>query len=118
MMDLRKTSAQPEPTIHAALAQLSQFQCVSGDKAILTHVLTGVQVAPETTDEDAENTNFLRLTFSGGHTIDVIASMYFELQLAEDAAHNLHAVGEGSGEIHKRAKQSWEHLSQKHNLEV
>lgn len=60
----------------------------------------------------------MRLTFSGGHTIDVIASMYFELKLAEDAAHNLHAVGEGLEDIYKRAKQSWEHLSRKHKLEV
>ncbi|MEJ7747007.1 MAG: hypothetical protein WKF61_09705 [Luteimonas sp.] len=101
----------------AALAQLSQFQCVAGDKSTLTHVLTGVQVAPETADEQAEDASFLRLTFPGGHTIDVIARMYFELQLAEDAAHGLHAVGEGSGEIHKRAAQSWEHLSRKHNLD-
>lgn len=100
----------------AALAQLSQFMCVAGGKDSLTHVLTGVQVAPETTDENAKDAAFLRLTFPGGHTVDVIASLYFELQLAEDAAHNLHAVGEGSGEIHKRAAQTWEHLSRKHNL--
>ena len=101
----------------AALAQLSQFQCVVGDKATLTHVLTGVQVAPGTTDERVEDSSFLRLTFPGGHTIEVIASMYFELQLAEDAAHNMHAAGDGSGEIHKRALQSLEHLSRKHNLD-
>ena len=109
--------SSPSRRYIAALAQLSQFQCVAGDKATLTHVLTGVQVAPETTDEQAEDVSFLLHTFPGGHTIDVIASMYFELQLAEDAAHNLHAVGEGSGEIHKRAAQSWEHLSRKHNLD-
>ncbi len=101
----------------SALAQLSQFHCVVGDQKVLTHVLTGVQVAPETTDEQAEDAEMLRLTFSGGHSILVIAAMYFELQLAEDAAHNMHSVQDGSGEIHKRAAQTWQHLNRKHNLD-
>ncbi len=100
----------------AALGQLSQFSCVVGANEALTHVLTGVQVAPDTTDGDADDSGLLRLTFPGGHAIDVVAGSYFELQLAEGAAHDLHAVGEGSGEIHKRAAQLFEHLSRKHDL--
>jgi hypothetical protein len=101
----------------AALAQLSQFRCVAGGDATLTHVLTGVQVAPESTDEDAEDASLLHLTFPGGHKIEVIASMYLELQLAEHAAHEMHSVNEGTGEIHKRAEETWGHLSRKHDLE-
>ncbi|RYE68968.1 MAG: hypothetical protein EOO79_02590 [Oxalobacteraceae bacterium] len=100
----------------AALSQLSQFHFVIGDKTTLTHVLSGVQVAPESADEDAENADLLRLTFGGGHTVLVAASYYLELMLSEDAAHRMHAVSEGSGEVHKRAKQLLEHLSWKHNL--
>lgn len=102
----------------AALSQLSQFHCVASTKETLTHVLSGVQVAAETTDKQAEDAGKLRLTFSGGHSVEVIAKTYFELQLAEDAAHNMHSVGEeGSGEIHKRAAQTWERLSREHNLD-
>ena len=102
----------------AALAELRQFLCVVGDKSTLTHVLTGVRVAPETMDEDAQDASLLSLTYATGHTVHVVASLYFELQLAEDAAHKLHAVGEGSGEIHQRASQLWEHLTRKHNLVI
>lgn len=101
----------------AALAELSQFQCVVGDTSNLTHALTGVQVAPEAARDSAEDVSLLKLTFPGGHSIDVIASLYLELQLAEDAAHNLHAVSGGSGEIHKRAVQKWEELRLAHKLQ-
>ena len=100
----------------AALAQLSQFICVVGDKNSLTHVLTGVQVAPCSTDPD-EDAELLVLTYPGGHRVNVIPSMYLNLQLAEDAAHQLHSVGdEGRGDIHKVAASSWEHLARKHGL--
>lgn len=100
----------------SALAQLSQFICVQGDKSTLTHVLTGVQVSPASTEVADDDSGLLQLTFSSGHIIEVIAALYFELQLAEDAAHNLHSVGEGSGEIHKQAKARFEHLSTKYDL--
>ena len=100
----------------AALAQLSQFRCVVNETETLTHVLTGVKVSAETMNEQAGEAVKLRLTFSDGHSIEVVAQMYFELQLAEDAAHNMHSVAEGSGEIHKRAAQTWEQLSSQHNL--
>lgn len=101
----------------AALAQLSQFICVVGDKSSLTHVLTGVQVAPCSTDPDDDDAELLVLTYPSGHTVAVIPSMYLDLQLAEDAAHQLHSVGdEGRGDIHKLAASSWEHLARKHGL--
>lgn len=100
----------------AALAQLSQFHYVLGDKNTLTHVLSGVQVAADSEIEDSNDPGILRLTFGGGHTVQVIASHYLELMLSEDAAHQMHAAGEGTGEIHKRAKQNWEHLARKHDL--
>ena len=99
-----------------ALAQLSQFHCVVGGKETLTHVLTGVQVTAENTGAQAQDASRLRLTFSGGHSIQVVARLYLELQLAEDAAHHMHAVQEGSGEIHQRAAQTWERLSRQHHL--
>jgi hypothetical protein len=100
----------------AALAELSQFHLVVGDKTTLVHILSGVQVAPESHDEETENADLLRLTFGSGHTTFVAASYYLELMLSEDAAHRMHSASEGSGEVHKRAKQSLDHLSQKHNL--
>lgn len=100
----------------AALAELSQFHYVQGDKNTLTHMLSGVQVAPETEDENAADAGFLRLTFGGGHTVLVIASHYLELMLSEDAAHRMHAAGEGTGEIYKRARQMGKHLARKHEL--
>lgn len=99
-----------------ALAQLSQFHCAVGGKETLTHVLTGVQVAAENTDAQSQDAGRLRLTFAGGHSIQAVARLYLELQLAEDAAHHMHAVQEGSGEIHQRAAQTWERLSRQHNL--
>ena len=56
----------------------------------------------------------LRLVFAGGRRIDVAAGQDPELQLAEDAAHRMHSVHEGSGEIHQRAAQSWEQLRRTH----
>lgn len=100
----------------SALSQLSQFHFVVGDQTTLTHILSGVQVAPESDDEKAENADLLRLTFGGGHTVLVAAAYYLELMLSEDAAHQMHSASNGSGEIHKCAKQSLEHLSRKHNL--
>lgn len=100
----------------AALSQLSQFHLVVDSKTTLTHVLSGVQVAPESDDEGAQNADLFRLTFGGGHTVLVAASSYLELMLSEDAAHQMHAASDGSGEIHKRAKQLLEHLSRKHDL--
>ena len=104
----------------SALSQLSQFQCAvqDGNPATLTHALTGVQVSAETGNgaPASENGGRLRLTFAGGHSIDVVAARYLELQLAEDAAHRMHAVREGSGEIHRRAAQTWERLREEHNL--
>lgn len=101
----------------AALAQLSQFHYVLGDKHTLTHMLSGVQVAPDTEDETADNSGCLRLTFSGGHTVSVKASHYLELMLSEHAAHEMHAAGDGTGEIHKRAKHMLEHLAREHELD-
>ncbi len=99
----------------AALAELSQFQCAAqSEMQTLTHTLTGVQVAAE--PEDAHGPAMLRLTFSGGHSIAVIANLYLDLQLAEDAAHRLHSVREGAGEIHKRAVQKLEQLARNHHL--
>lgn len=100
----------------AALAELSQFHLIVGNKTTLTHVLSGVQVAPESDDDKAPNADLLRLTFGGGHTVLVAASYYLELMLSEDAAHRMHAASEGSGEIHKRAGESLKSLSQKYNL--
>ena len=102
----------------AALAELSQFECVdNSEMQTLTHTLTGVQVAAEPEGpRDSGSEAMLRLTFSGGHSIAVIANLYLDLQLAEDAAHRLHSVREGAGEIHKRAAQTLEHLEQKHHL--
>ena len=103
-----------------ALSQLSQFQCaVQGEHpSVLTHALTGVQVSAATDDGTSapENGGCLRLTFAGGHSISVVAARYLELQLAEDAAHRMHAVHEGSGEIHQRAAQTWENLRRTHGL--
>jgi hypothetical protein len=105
----------------AALAQLSQFQGVidGNDKLtpVLTHVQTGVQVAPHSTDEASEDEGVLVLTFAGGHQIEVVAYTYLLLQLAEHAAHQLHSVEEGQGQIHTLARQTWEHLSLKNSLE-
>ena len=100
----------------AALAQLSQFQGVTGSKDNLTHVLTGVQVAPHSTDEESDDEGLLDITFAGGHKIQVVAYTYLQLQLSEDAAHVLHSVENGTGEIHKHAKHLWEHLARKHDL--
>jgi hypothetical protein len=101
----------------AALAQLSQFICVQGDKTTLTHVLSGVQVSPHGESETAGETSFLPLDFGGGRSVQVHASLYLELMLAEDAAHQMHAAGEGSGEIHRRAKEKHEHLAKEYGLE-
>lgn len=100
----------------AALSQLSQFCCVADEKETLTHSLSGVQVAAVTDDAPRADLCKLRLRFSGGHSIEVVAKMYFELQLAEDAAHSMHSVTEGSGEIHQRAAQTWERLNRQHEL--
>jgi hypothetical protein len=101
----------------AALAQLSQFICVQGDKTTLTHVLSGVQVSPHGESETAGETSFLHLDFGGGRSVQVHASLYLELMLAEDAAHQMHAASEGSGEIHRRAKEKHEHLAKEYGLE-
>ena len=104
----------------AALSQLSQFQCAVQDNqpAALTHALTGVQVSAATGDAAPAPAGSarLRLAFAGGHSIEVVAARYLELQLAEDAAHRMHAVREGSGEIHRRAAQTWNRLREEHNL--
>ncbi|RYG55218.1 MAG: hypothetical protein EON56_05980, partial [Alphaproteobacteria bacterium] len=67
----------------AALAQLSQFHYVLGNKHTLTHILSGVQVGPGSEDETADDSGCLRLTFKGGHTVSVEASHYLELMLSE-----------------------------------
>lgn len=67
--------------------------------------------------ESLDDTGILRLTFSVGHSIQIIASHYFEIMLSEDAAHQMHSVGEGGGEIHKCAKRNWEHHARKYDLE-
>ena len=100
----------------AALKQLSQFKCVIDEKDTLTHVLTGVKVSADTDVKQPEDLGKLRLAFTDAKFIEVVAKMYFELQLSEDAAHHMHSVGEGSGEIHKRASKTWEHLSREYNL--
>lgn len=100
-----------------ALAQLSQFICVHGDKNTLTHVLSGVKVSSHGESETTGETSFLYLDFGGGRSIQVNASLYLELMLAEDAAHQMHAAGEGSGEIHRRAKEKHEHLAKEYDLE-
>ncbi|RZI54390.1 MAG: hypothetical protein EOP12_03150 [Pseudomonas sp.] len=83
----------------------------------MTHILSGVQVGPNSEDETADHSCCLRLTFNGGHTVSVEASHYLELMLSEHAAHEMHAAGDGSGEIHKRAKHMLEHLARKHELD-
>lgn len=100
----------------AALAQLGQFHYVLGDQSTLTHVLNGVQVTADSVADDSDDSGILRLTFSGGHSVQVIASHYFDLMLSENAAHEMHSSGEGTGEIHKRARHTWEHLAGKHDL--
>jgi hypothetical protein len=100
----------------AALSQLSQFHYVLGDKSTLIHILSGVQVTADSDRQDSADSGILRLTFSGGHSVQVVASHYFELMLSEDAAHEMHAAGGGTGEIHKRAKQNWEHYARKYDL--
>jgi putative intracellular protease/amidase len=61
----------------AALAQLSQFICVQGDKSTLTHVLSGVRVAPYTEVDDAYDPSLLRLTFgSAGDAIDYVREAF------------------------------------------
>lgn len=100
-----------------ALSELSQFQCASPQPGLLTHLLTGVQVAAEDSTEGASEAALLRLTFCGGHRTVVAGRLYLELQLAEHAAHRMHSVSdEGTGEIHKRAARLWEELQQKHAL--
>ena len=100
----------------AALAELSQFHYVRGEKNTLTHVLSGVQVAPESDDEAAKDQNYLHLTFAGGHHVDVNASHYLELMLTEDAAHQIQAAGNGIGEIHEFAKKTLLRLAKQYRL--
>lgn len=89
---------------------------MDGDSSLLTHVLTGVQITPYSHGDDPGNDNFIWITSQGGLIIKMIASMYLELMLAEDAAHQLHSASHGSGQIHQLSKEMLERLADFHGL--
>jgi hypothetical protein len=100
----------------AALAELSQFSYAKRNKSKLTHILTGAQISPETDDENAIDTNYVHLTFVGGHSVEVDVSHFMELMLVEDASHRCRANGGDQGEIHEVANKTWLYLAEKHQL--
>lgn len=69
-----------------ALRQLEQFSGVLPFDGPLTHMYSGVRVLPtgDLTDPD-DDSGILQLVFPGGHTVEVIGSMYLEMMAKESA---------------------------------
>jgi hypothetical protein len=110
----------------AALGQLEQFAgTTSPDAALLTHLLTGVRVEPVgDLLDDEDDSGLLRLTFPGGHQIEVIAQHYFGLMVAESVQfEQLIAIPEpvahelAHSPTQKRIRQLREYLRGKHDLD-
>ncbi len=109
-----------------ALGQLEQFAgTTSPDAALLTHLLTGVRVEPvgEFLD-DEDDTGLLKLTFPGGHQIEVIAQHYFGLVVAESVQfEQLISLPDGDSSeisqtpVQKRIRELREYLRAKHDLD-
>lgn len=107
-----------------ALRQLPQFIANADPHAVLTHVLTGVRVLPIGLVEDpGDETELLQLVFPGGHTVEVVASAYLKLQIAEGARHEVETKPDEVGVpdrkldiVQKRTREMEEHLLRKHGL--
>ncbi|MCI1009291.1 hypothetical protein HWE02_08455 [Pseudomonas oryzihabitans] len=69
-----------------ALRQLPQYACNAENTGPVTHALTGVQILPlgDITDP-GDDSGLLEVIFPGGHRIEVIAGMFFQLALKEAA---------------------------------
>jgi hypothetical protein len=110
----------------AALGQLEQFAGTTlPDQALLTHLLTGVRVRPcgDVLDEN-DDTGLLKLTFPGGHEIEVIAQHYFGLMVAESVQfEQLISLPDGGqpevspSPTQKRIRELRDYLRARHNLD-
>jgi hypothetical protein len=122
----KKQMASLSAKYMAALGQLEQFAgTTSPDKALLTHLLTGVRVEPvgDVLDEE-DDTGLLRLTFPNGHQIEVIAQHYFGLMVAESVQfEQLIAIPDGGqpevshSPTQKRIRELREYLRGRHDLD-
>ena len=109
-----------------ALGQLEQFGGkTSPDAAVLTHLLTGVRVEPvgDVLDQE-DDSGLLKLTYPGGHQIEVIAQHYFGLVVAESVQfEQLIALPDGDATeisqtpVQKRIRELREYLRGKHDLD-
>lgn len=69
-----------------ALRQLPQYACNAENTGPVTHALTGVQILPLGDIADpGDDSGLLEVIFPGGHRIEVIAGMFFQLALKEAA---------------------------------
>lgn len=101
-----------------ALAQLPQFMVTlldphEADRVISAQTGAVVQAVPDPDDEGHE---IIQISFPGGQPFQVIAPLYFDLQVVEAARHEVESSEDGSGPIAKRASNLLEHLRRKHDL--
>jgi hypothetical protein len=123
---VEKQMASSSAKYMAALGQLEQFAgTTSPDSALLTHLLTGVRVQPVgDLRDDEDDSGLLRLSFPGGHQIEVIAQHYFGLMVAESVQfEQLIAIPEpvdpelSHSPTQKRIRQLREYLRSTHDLD-
>lgn len=107
-----------------ALRQLPQFHLNINMHGPLTHALTGVRIVPlgDLTDEE-DDEGLLQLVYPGGHSIEVVGSMYLDLALAEGAQLEVTTGPEDLGIpnrkrdfVQLRCAELGEHLRRKHSL--
>ncbi len=108
-----------------ALRQLEQFHYVLPFEGPLTHMYSGVRVLPtgDLTDPE-DDSGILQLVFPGGHTIEVLGSVYLEGMVKESAEIEIATKPDDCGISERkmtpaqlRAADVVRHLRGKHRLE-
>ena len=108
-----------------ALQQLPQFNSSLGINGMLTHIYTGVRVFPTGKLEDPDDdSGFLQLMFSGGHSIEIHGFAYLDGMVKEAAEIEVATMPDNLGiparklsQVQLRTADLVRHLRSKHGLE-